>query len=436
MRAAALFPKSLVSQWQDGDLLSPSNLARISLCALLATMIGGAGVTFGSAEMNGEGSLFRQISYFLTFLIAFLSAQPLSRPRNLLSVPPLVAAVMAWCWLSLAWSAVPAVAIRRITLTTIILWTVAMSVRILGYRECLKIVRFFLTATLCANYIAVIFFSEFGIHQTFDMVDRGLVGDWKGIVQHKNYAGALSALAILFYVFDRYRGNIVFRSIFAGSAFVFLIYSHSKTSLGILVICLIIGTVARFYRPEFFKYVAIALTVTLVLALLSISPAMQSLTQLLQDPAAFTGRSQIWQMLLRYIGDHPLLGSGYGSFWNAGPESPVYDYATGWIRRIASGHNGYLDVAAQIGVGGAIVTVLAFVILPIYKLLTAPHFSAVDRAFFLSALLFCAGHNVTETSLLDRDAFVQVFLTIFVFMVYQPPWKRKRSELREESANL
>jgi O-antigen ligase len=118
-------------------------------------------------------------------------------------------------------------------------------------------------------------------------------------------------------------------------------------------------------------------------------------------------------MLMNFVADN-WLGSGYGSFWNIGPLSPIFTYAgnNGWITRIASGHNGYLDVAAQIGIPGLLLAVIVLILLPIYTLLTNDQIDRSRGALLIASLIFCAGHNVTESTLLDRDMFVQVYLML------------------------
>ncbi|PJN92824.1 hypothetical protein CNY89_26205, partial [Amaricoccus sp. HAR-UPW-R2A-40] len=50
---------------------------------------------------------------------------------------------------------------------------------------------------------------------------------------------------------------------------------------------------------------------------------------------AFTGRTQIWSTILAYLRDHWPAGAGYGSFWNVGPDSPVFAYARSgaWVTK-------------------------------------------------------------------------------------------------------
>ena len=51
--------------------------------------------------------------------------------------------------------------------------------------------------------------------------------------------------------------------------------------------------------------------------------------RLLTDPASFTGRAEIWQAILAYMRDHPLLGAGFGTIAHTGSLSPLHNYARG-----------------------------------------------------------------------------------------------------------
>jgi len=62
-----------------------------------------------------------------------------------------------------------------------------------------------------------------------------------------------------------------------------------------------------------------------------------------------------------------------------------------------------------------------------------------NQAVKANGLVFCAGHNMTESSLLDRDAIVQVFLMFTIALIHletrPPPTQRplRRAALRGQS---
>jgi O-antigen ligase len=127
-----------------------------------------------------------------------------------------------------------------------------------------------------------------------------------------------------------------------------------------------------------------------------------------------TGRVQIWPSMVGYATDHPITGAGYGSFWNIGPSSPVYQYGRNWVAELSNGHNGYLDLLVGIGLPGLILVVAATMIIPVFKLLANTSLARERGALLIALLVFCAGHNMTETSLFERDTIIQVFLMLAV----------------------
>jgi O-antigen ligase len=73
------------------------------------------------------------------------------------------------------------------------------------------------------------------------------------------------------------------------------------------------------------------------------------------DPT--TGRAHFWRGTAGIIKDHPLLGTGLGSF---GSVYPLYDTANGTYR-LEQAHNDYLQILSDAGVVGGLLG-LAFVV--------------------------------------------------------------------------
>lgn len=76
------------------------------------------------------------------------------------------------------------------------------------------------------------------------------------------------------------------------------------------------------------------------------------MTGLNRDPT-LTGRVPLWAELIAHILDNPLLGAGYSAFWlEWNPDVQALWQVVGW--QPPDGHNGYLDLAVQLGIGGAL----------------------------------------------------------------------------------
>lgn len=420
MTTALLQTRRLV---KSGGGIPHFTLASLAIFAFLTLTILGPFMAHKPAPFSGEGSPLRQVCYFALLLFIVFAVDPIRRPRRLLAVPLTMIIALAWCWASLAWSAHPDIALRRLLLTTIVIWTVFLAVGETRYARAVAILRIVLVATLVGNYVAVILFPNFGIHQLSHdwdhMSSPDLAGAWRGIVLQKNFAGAVSAFTVLCFVLDGRAIRPWLRwGVVAAAAF-FLFMTTSKTSMSITLFSLVLGGVYLRYNPAYRMLLIPVLMVAGAAVFLLLQIYWADLAKPLYDRSAFTGRTQIWPPLLNYFRDNPLLGAGYGSFWNIGiGESPIFTYAKGWVTGLAQGHNGYLDLLVTIGAPGLALAVLATVVAPTARLLASRTVPRGAGALLLAMLTFVAGHNFTESSLFDRDAIVQSFLMITLAMVH------------------
>jgi len=134
--------------------------------------------------------------------------------------------------------------------------------------------------------------------------------------------------------------------------------TQSKTSL----LCLIagLGLIGGFWSMKrggaAFSVVVVwcAVVMTGVAIWVWDTHAVAVLDALGKDPS-LTGRTEIWDSLMRKVADRPWTGYGYGAFWGRIGESVPADWVrkeTGWI--VPSAHNGWIDLLVQLGWPGAV----------------------------------------------------------------------------------
>lgn len=384
-------------------------------------------------EAGDTNVLLRQAGYCVIFLAALAAIRPLAHPERLAAIPLPVVALLVWSWVSLTWAIDPGIALRRIALTTIVAWTLFALVRRIGHERCLMIVRVALVGALVASYAMVLLDPATGIHQAADMDDAALTGYWRGAMGHKNTAGLTCALIIALFLFDAARIPIVVRIAIVLAAAGFLVMSASKTSLALLLPSLAIGyglawLAVRAGRrgiiaPDAmagsgWRMAIVSAAIGLVLAVaVLLALRGQAVGGFLADRGALSGRAMIWDALIRYCLDHPWLGSGYGSFWGIGAASPIHRYASGWVTEIAQGHNGFLDILAQLGLAGLGLALGAVLVWPLIRLFRAPD-APLDRlALPMAILVFGIGNNMSETSLFDRDTIGNVFILLAIALL-------------------
>jgi len=374
----------------------------------------------------GESSPVRQISYIIVLAMIAVAARPDSDLSRLQPVPWPILVALGWCWLSFVWAIDKGAAFRHLFLTTLVLWSIFLCVAHLKFEQLLLLVRIALVLLVILNYVVLLINPAFAIHQSNDMVESKLAGDWRGMMMHKNYAGALMAMTILFFTFHARPIWFTARLAIIAAAAFFLLHSTSKTSCGMVITALAVGFLMRHYRfryrPLLVCLLIIAGSTVAVLNFVYFNPLKQHWS----NPDMFTGRTLIWDMMIRYWEDHPWLGSGFGSFWNIGDNSPVYSYTKGWVTTIGTGHNGYLDLLVQTGIIGAVLVVGACMIWPLFRVLLGKSNSGERAAVLTAVMVFCIGHNFTESSIFDRDAIINVFLLLTVAFILKGESRSKR----------
>lgn len=400
-------------------------VALVALVGLLTLTMTGPLMTFDAEA--GSGSTLRQIGYVIVGLLAAYAIHVDKAPRRLLVVPCPLVVTLGFCWLSVVWAIDPGMALRRVVLTTLVVWSIFVLTRWQGYDRTLLVLRFSLVAVLVANFLVVKLDPALGLHWTEVPGEDSLAGDWRGMMGHKNAAGLVSALAVLFFVFDARSVPKLVRAAVIGAAGYFLFYSSSRTSVAVCVAALIIGVLFSVYK---YRYRAVAFSVLIagtvtgaVVQNIYSDPFLRTLN----DPAAFTGRTQIWRAMWAFYQDNPILGSGFGSFWSIGSASPIYAYGIDWVRDVTQGHNGFLDILVQVGPIGLALVIFSTVVFPIVKLLNTRQVQGATGALLISALIFCLGHNMTESSLFDRDSIGQVFLMFTLALLWTVTASRRRS---------
>ncbi|WBO20845.1 O-antigen ligase family protein [Sphingomonas abietis] len=365
-------------------------------------------------------NLIRQAGYGTILLLALVAMRPWRHPERLLVVPWPILLALVWCWLTLLWAIDPAVGMRRLVLTTIIAWSLFALVRQLGAERTVAVLRFMLVAMLVVNFFVVLAYPTIGVHLNTD--GEGFGGKWRGLMAHKNYAGMVCAITILFFAFDAAAVHRMIRIIVCVAAAVFLVMSDSRTSMGIGVAAIMAGLLFTYLAGRNGQHrlasPALAWLLLIIPAVIFVSMAIDNAPylQMVSDPSGFTGRTQIWAALIKAYADHPWLGVGYGSFWDLGSDGPIFRYASGWVTDMSEGHNGYLDLLVQTGCIGAVLVLYAVLVWPARRLLHGGNHPA--RALGAALVIFCVGHNFTESQLFDRDALAQVFLMIAIALLW------------------
>ncbi len=206
------------------------------------------------------------------------------------------------------------------------------------------------------SLVMIFAFPVIGVHQD---VNAGL---WRGLWYEKNQMGAvmvIGATASAACLASPDPRKLIPLAALALTTLLVLA-TQSKTSLLCLMVGL--GLVGGFWamRQGGAAFAVAAVWGAVVLAAAGVwlweSHSVAILEALGKDPS-LTGRTDIWDSLLRQVAERPMTGFGYGAFWGRVGESPPADWVrleTNWD--VPSAHNGWIDLLVQLGWPGVLLT--------------------------------------------------------------------------------
>jgi O-antigen ligase len=240
-----------------------------------------------------------------------------------------------------------------------------------------------------------------GIHQ----LDHP--GAWKGLYGYKNNLGSMMVLsAFTFFLLPIRYTNRFYKWAGFGLSIAVMLLSTSKTSLVVSILIIAILVFYRNFRWEgkvtvFFLDIFILGLASLVL--LVFTNWVELLTTLGKDPT-LTGRTPMWGVAFMRLMDKPLLGYGRGAFW-----APGSHYAREAGRAVSNGfvpphiHNGFIDLALDVGFIGFVLFLISFLIAYSRALKQAYATDSTENIWYLGFLMFLFMNNMTESYLLFKS---------------------------------
>jgi O-antigen ligase len=372
---------------------------------------------YGGVVQTGAGDMARQLCYLAVFSAIVFGAVRQRGLESFSALPLILLVLLAWCVASALWSAEPGVTIRRSGLAVVLVVSAMLSVEAVGAQRSLVLWRWMLLAVLVVNIVSVKFIAT-AVHQPGEL-DTALVGNWRGLYGHKNIAGSVGAITALLFLFSP-SPNIwrkLLDLVVVGAAVFFTVMTHSKSSLGLLVVALLAGAIYRIaWRRELDRTIAIVAVLLLVTAVAVLFIADTNVVaRLLDDPQQFTGRTEIWRAELAYIRDHPVFGAGFGTFTNTGAVSPLSRYISGWVTEASQGHNGYLQLLMTTGGVGFVLAVMSLIVLPGIDFWRRG--DTALKALLFSLFIFLLLHNLMETDFLEGDGVTWVAFLLMLAML-------------------
>lgn len=374
-----------------------------------------------TVEAAADGNLLGQIIAILltSVLVVFAVANRLPVLRRL--VTPVLVLIFIWFACSTLLSAHPALGLRRLLLASFVIFQAGMLVFLPGDR-----LHFARLLGLCSVLILVLCWGgvivapHLSIHQSTDIGEPILAGNWRGLFAHKNGAGASMVMLVIFGIYILRRLNAVLGAGIIVFASLFLFFTDSKSPMMLLPLALVFSVLfVRARRPV--AKLIVLISVPVVIGALTIGSvelaALHTLVgQMMTDPS-FTGRSVIWQFALDHIAERPVVGFGYEAFWQTEELVSRWTFLESWGLRAANAHNGFLNIAVETGLVGLVLTLGWVLVRPfIDHVRTSP--GSVDSALnlmFIQIWLFGIYLCGFEAELFKNGSGVWFMMAVSIF---------------------
>ncbi len=190
-------------------------------------------------------------------------------------------------------------------------------------------------------------------------------------------------------------------------ACLFLLLTQSRTSMGSLCVTLLFSFGISAVRLYGLSCLALPITVISLLASLSLIAVIlvpeASLSDLTigaiaterdsDDPLSLTGRIDVWQTVLDYAAQRPLLGYGHDAFWSV---DRIEDISKEHQWSINQAHNAYLEWLVNLGVVGVSLYTVAMACTWVMCIRRFINGSQI-YVFASSLILFIMFHNCLES---------------------------------------
>lgn len=314
---------------------------------------------------------------------------------------------------STLWSIAPNITLRR---SFILAGSIGLGIYIAS-RYTLKEQVIFYSRVLIfagvASIMVAILFPTYGIHQ-----DAFHDGRLRGITHHKNVLGEWLSLATLIFLFMPATMLAMSRNtkyLIATITIILLALTVSLTSAIAALMVTSIYPVLAVLRWDFRLRGAIILyfLATLIVGITFTTVYYVEILALLGRTPTLSGRSTIWPVVVSLIGERPLLGYGYLTFFV--PESSLIESAFRDIWRPEHAHNVWLDLGMDFGLTG----IFLFIYITLRSLQQTYTMYVVHRRaeVLLIALLILniLARSMTETlAIWRRDLIWIMFISLIV----------------------
>jgi O-antigen ligase len=335
-----------------------------------------------------------------TLIVALVLRRPRLLLRHIAGAPwlilPGLLALLAVA--SAVWSLDPLLTLRRgLPFALAGLFGLWFAVRFPPTRQ-FAILRLAMIALALGTLAIVLLVPSIGLDHT-----PGHASDWQGIFTQKNACGRIMVLATAVILFAERRSLLRPSRLAALALFVFVLIMSGSRGAWMIEAALVLLWLLLAFARRAGQRVRLVLAVAAPVASIALGAILilgsQQLAPLLGRDATLTGRTAIWAQVTHFIAQRPLFGYGYDAFWR-GMQGPSLQVAAAVHFIVAHAHNGFLEMALELGAAGLLLFVLSWLrgwgaLWPLWQR------GAIDRiAWPLAILVLIALYDLDENTLL------------------------------------
>jgi exopolysaccharide production protein ExoQ len=290
------------------------------------------------------------------------------------------------CLVSTIWSVDPYVTFKYTCIMFLYILAIAAVCQVLDIGVFCKIIVKLLVFLILASVVMAVAFPKYGIHQVDDQLADVHVGQWRGVFGHKNQLGAAASIGVfIFLFFGRFiSASVGFRLVCIVAAIACLVFAQSASSWVALCMLLVFYWLIRAVPVSRNTLVLILFGVS-ALAFAALFFFSEDLVAVVGRDATYSGRTEIWRIVLDAVWQKPFLGFGYSAATSAfmGP------LLIGEVGSAAvDAHNGYLEVLLGTGMVGLVALafcIASVIVTGIDRVKTSAGF---ERDFFMLLVTF------------------------------------------------
>jgi exopolysaccharide production protein ExoQ len=370
------------------------------------------------ANISEAGDTAKQITLSFFYVVNVLLLIRFVRPWAWWFIGLPIAALLLWCFASIAWSEIPDGTLRRtVALAGPVVVGLYAGLRC-DERRLTGILRIAAILTVGGSVIWAIAFRTYG----FDTD-----GNMRGLFYHKNAFGLFLALCIVavMYRICAVRERGLWNVLLLISLMACFVLSRSATPIvatGAAALSLLFVTLLQ--RSEgiiqsIVPWLVCAIPIVIVVAG---SDLPTIVAPLLGRDTSLSGRTTIWDFVIPMIAKRPWLGYGYGIFW-LGESSPaaVFWY---WSKQFElHAHDGYLQLLLDVGAVGLALFAISLVMLLVRTIHLSRSGMAPLALWVTAFLAYFLVSNITDTELWQANSLLTTLYVWAVVRVNLESWR-------------